>query len=97
MSTGYRQARPRLSALKWLVLAAVVWSQLAFAVHQFDHLAADFGDTCAVCLKFDRDDDALVGAAPAGRTPATATAISTRADASAPTLGFSLYRARASP
>lgn len=62
MNSGFRPGPPKFPAFKWLVLVALAWSQSASASHQLDHHATDLGETCVVCLKFDRDDNALVDA-----------------------------------
>jgi len=97
MSTGSCLARPSGSALKWLILAALAWSQLAFAAHQFDHQAADLGDTCAICLKFDRDNDVVVDTAACVSKPASGTATAISTACTVPEAGYALYHARASP
>jgi len=55
-----RHRNTQRSALRWLILVALTWSQLSFAVHQFDHKIVDLGEPCAVCVNLDRDDDALI-------------------------------------
>ena len=70
MNNVIRQGLTKTSAFKWLVSVALAWSQLASATHQLDHQASDLGETCAICLKFDRDDDALIDA---GEEPALST------------------------
>ena len=97
MSTGFRQVPPRQSALKWLILLVFAWSQLAFAVHRFDHQAADPGETCSVCLQFERDDEAPIDAGEFCPVPPTAIAAPIGADGASPTPGRSHYSARASP
>ena len=62
MNSDFRPKPPEISAFKWLVVVALAWSQLASATHQLDHHASDLGETCAICLKLDRDDDALLDA-----------------------------------
>jgi hypothetical protein len=47
-------------ATVWLGLLSIAWLQLAFAVHQFDHVADYVGDTCEVCVQLDRIDDVTV-------------------------------------
>jgi len=97
MSTGTCLASPRVSALKWLILVALAWSQLAFAAHQFDHQLGDIGDTCAVCLNFNRDDEGLVDTAHCGSMPPSGTVAPVSAARIVPAAGYTLYRARASP
>lgn len=46
--------------LSSLLLLAILFAQLAFATHQFDHSSTDIGDTCAECLLLDRTGDAPV-------------------------------------
>lgn len=48
--------RRNLSAVQWLILVALAWSQLAFAEHQFDHDALESSEGCSLCVQFDRDD-----------------------------------------
>lgn len=55
MSLIRLQQRPNVSVLKWLILLALAWSQLAFADHQTHHdLHAD--EHCSICVQHDRDD-----------------------------------------
>lgn len=44
----------------WVGLLSIAWLQLAFAVHQFDHVADYVGETCQVCVQLDRVDDVTV-------------------------------------
>jgi hypothetical protein len=98
MFQQFRNRRLQLLAAKWLILAVLAWSQLAFAVHRADHQAADLVDTCTICAQFDRFGDAPVDvvdnltAAPSPETIVQACDESFTAQQS-----FSLFRARASP
>lgn len=46
----------RMTTTKWLMLFAMMWSQLVFAGHQFDHNVSDSSGSCSVCVQLDRDD-----------------------------------------
>jgi hypothetical protein len=83
--------------IKWWLLFVLVWSQAAFAAHQFSHELADIGEVCAVCLHFDRDDEAAPDAGSCHCMPAVVpgdAAVSISPGQSEP---FRLYRSRASP
>jgi hypothetical protein len=58
-NNNIRKAIKRPTAV-WFGLLSIVWLQLAFAVHQFDHVADYVGDTCEVCVQLDRVDDVTV-------------------------------------
>ncbi len=92
-----QSARRRTGLVAWCLLGVLAWCQLAFAVHQFNHSAVDASEACAVCLQFDRNDDAAVDSA-AAPLPNTA-AILSRAEPPVAIAehGFSHYAARASP
>jgi len=55
-----------------LVLAALAWTQLAFASHQFDHPATAPDDTCPICLQLDRTGESVAPVSPAAAWPETA-------------------------
>lgn len=40
----------------WFLFVALAWLQLAWAGHQFQHVAGDLGAPCTVCLQLDRLD-----------------------------------------
>lgn len=80
------------------MLVALVWSQFAYAAHQFEHDATDVAESCAICLQFDRNDDvttdsercqALLFHAAMSGTDSQCVELTTER--------FSLYRSRASP
>ena len=50
------------AALARLLVLLIVWSQASFAAHQFEHAIDDVGEPCAVCLQFERCDDAVPAA-----------------------------------
>jgi hypothetical protein len=85
------------STLKWLVLVALAWSQLAFALHQSHEHAGDRHATCAVCKHFDRDDAILDVEIQSGATDTTAILNPVNAEIPSPAESCSHYRARASP
>lgn len=41
----------------WFAILCVAWLQLSSAAHELDHVAEQNGDSCEVCVKFDRTDD----------------------------------------
>ena len=47
------------AAVARLLLFLVLWSQASFAAHQFEHDFDDVGETCAICLQFERGDDVI--------------------------------------
>ena len=47
------------AAFARLLVLLILWAQTSSAAHQFEHVIDDVGETCAVCLQFERDDDAL--------------------------------------
>ncbi len=53
----------KTSAAKWILAAALLWSQVVFAEHQFEHAPGDLDKSCVVCVQLDRDDGAFVNAA----------------------------------
>lgn len=89
--------RQKHTMLKGLTLVAFVWSQFAFAAHQLEHDTVDHEEHCAVCVKFDRDDDTLVGNAPTLLVPLVDKAVAIDATVSVSIPSTSLFRARASP
>lgn len=97
MSTTSNQHRSNGSALKWLILVALAWSQLAFAAHQFDHQATDIGETCVVCVKFDRDDHVLIDTGVSVSVSPSATPDAGHSTSAAPIQACAHYAARASP
>ena len=50
---------PTKTALLRLLLLLFLWSQASFAVHQHEHDVEDVGESCAVCLQFERSDDVV--------------------------------------
>ena len=95
MSLIRLQQRPNVSVFKWLILLALVWSQLAFADHQTHHdLHAD--ENCPVCVQHDRDDSvpAELDLSPSHSCSLPDIAV----DSTDPgTQSFSIYSARAPP
>ena len=89
-----RQNKP--TAL-WLLLALLAWSQTSLAAHQLDHPIAEIDEFCAVCLKFERDDDVIADGGSAPVLPATSFSVAVDAVAAVRAEGFSHYRSRASP
>ena len=96
MTIDIRTAFPWVSAIKWLILAALAWSQLALAGHQFEHEAAEPADDCTICVQFDRDDT-LIDEPQVSAPPTTADTVSVAIVAVAPTAAPNFFRARASP
>ena len=97
MSTELRPTRPVASALKWLILAALVWSQFALAVHQLNHEATETGNACSVCLQFERDEDAVVDAPQAALAPALPSTAINATESGVNARCATHFRARASP
>ena len=42
-----------------LSLFLVLWAQASFAAHHFEHDIDDIGETCTICLQFERSDDVI--------------------------------------
>ncbi len=89
-----RQTGPTLTPLLLVLLA---WSQVSFALHQFDHSINELDETCAVCVQFERDDDVIVDADGMSVLPVASFAVPAEAVAAVRAEGFSHYRSRASP
>ena len=97
MISRIRREKPELSAVRWLILFALAWSQFVFAAHHADHHATDASETCAVCLQFERNDDAVTDVnhvTAASSFHAITPALSAR---NTDHKTYSLFRARASP
>ena len=85
------------SILKHVSLAVLVWSQFVFAFHASDHDILDEREHCAICVQFDRDDEALVTGQTASLPLVANRSVLTDAVASLPASVPSFFRARASP
>ena len=81
----------------WLLLVLLAWSQASFALHQLDHSITELGETCAVCLNFERDDDVIVDSGGALLLQAASSVVVAEAVVAVRAEGFSHYRSRASP
>lgn len=91
------QTNRTASTLRWLILTALAWSQLASALHPLHHDATDANEPCAVCLNLERDHGAPVGdPATCFRSP-IAGAVQTDRHALVTAVHSPLYRSRASP
>lgn len=97
MLSRFHTARPCLSVLGWLALAVFAWSQLAAAVHQFEHHANELDETCAVCLQLERNGQAAVDDHPDHSLALPTYTVEVVSIVFAPIRHFSLYRTRASP
>ena len=98
MQSAPAQAISKVSALKWLILFALAWSQLTLAAHDIQHQTADeLDEVCEACLQIDRDGDVLTDPGSVGAQ----SVISVSADGSLapgrPIEGLTRFRARASP
>ena len=84
-------------AILWVVLVLLVSAQVSFAFHHHDHSMSETGETCEVCLQFERDDDA-VSHATLVLTPSVPSAGTTEIPVvfNRPET-FASYRSRASP
>ncbi|MFK8017913.1 MAG: hypothetical protein AB8G17_21010 [Gammaproteobacteria bacterium] len=85
----------RAQAVKWLVLVALLWAQVGFADHQFDH-DEPMDDDCRICLQQDRDD-VVVDVSLRGAVPVASSRFSCFLPPSANLLPPTFYNARASP
>ena len=87
----------RANHLSWLLLALLACSQLSFAAHQFDHATADAGETCAVCLQFERNDDAPIDTPDVSLPPTATLPVLEESPAAFRAYVFAHYASRASP
>ena len=92
-----QSARKCTGLLAWCLLGSLAWSQLSFAAHQFNHSALEAGETCVVCVQFDRNDHAAVDSAAAPLPHAGAIIAHAEPPVAIAAHGFSHYAARASP
>ena len=97
MNSASPQAASTVSAHRWLILVALVWSQLAFAGHQLDHAEPGVGEVCEACLQIDRDGDTLPGDPAATSQPAKEALAVSVAESSAFAPHATQFQARASP
>ena len=89
-------SRSRSSVLRWLVLVLIASSQLAFAFHQIHH-DSELGETCAVCLQLDRDDQGPLSDNDPERSSLDKSETAIVRSAHAPAVPITRYRSRASP
>lgn len=61
MRSKLYKLRSGVSLVGSVVLAAFIWSQFAFALHQFDHDVTEHDEFCTFCVSFDRDHDVAAG------------------------------------
>ena len=97
MLRNRRTPQSLANRLSWLLFALLAWSQLSFAVHQFDHRAVDAGETCEICLQSERNGDAPVGAADVSVSPAKTILVPGESQVAFHAYYFSGYASRASP
>lgn len=88
--------RPGAGRTALAILLALFWVQLGIAAHQFDHVTAELGDYCEVCVKLDRAGDALSPAVPPA-APVPSARVATPAHVVADVIAPSRYRSRAPP
>ena len=89
--------RSRASHLSWFLLFVLAGAQLAYAAHQFEHSTHETGETCAVCLQFDRNDDVPVDATDVSAQSVGANFIAAESPAPIRAQRFTHYASRASP
>ena len=85
------------SALKWLILMALLCAQMAFASHQLAHNADDLGDSCYSCSSFERLEDGVSDVVVPITFPAATTALAVSPAGRDVTSIPQVYSARASP
>ena len=88
--------RKRITPAQILVLA-LAWSQVSLAVHQFEHSIDEIGESCSVCLQFERSDDALAATGSPVPSPWVSTAAAGQDAVAARVETLSPYQSRASP
>ena len=92
-----RNLRSEKSALKWLILIGLLWTQSAYASHQLTHGADELGKSCQICAGYEYFEKALSNADCASTIPATASALSTSFAIREIADHLRVYSARASP
>ena len=97
MQSASTQALSKVSALKWLVLVALAWSQLSLAAHDIRHQPAELDEGCEICLQVDRDGDVLADPACAGAQSVNGVSADSSAAPRRLTERVTRFRARASP
>ncbi|MEM9208161.1 MAG: hypothetical protein AAGA61_02850 [Pseudomonadota bacterium] len=100
MATIDNQPFRQPSAQRWLVLVALVLSQLAYAAHDCEpahHEHTELQTGCDICLQFDRDDDVLPFSMAIVTRPGLHRHATVDRPESATARRFSHYLTRASP
>ena len=97
MTIGVRNLRSEKSALKWLIVVGLLWSQFAYAGHQLTHGADEIGERCQICTGYDHFEDALSDAVCAATIPVAASVLPTRFAVLEAAERLRAYSARASP
>lgn len=92
-----RHALPKSGPALCLLLFALAWFQLAYASHQFEHVAGDVAGACVVCTQLERlDSGAFHEPGEIGFT-AAAPAAAARDGAAVVPVAIRRYRSRAPP
>ena len=97
LSRGSSKARTKARALKWVVLAVLVWPQFASAEHGHNHALDGPSHVCAICQQLDSGEHPLADAAPTHAIPPAAPSLKPASVAVESTVPFPHYSARASP
>ena len=97
MFSDFRRNSLHVSAAKCLIVFALCWSQLAFALHEAHHHAAESAESCVVCIQLDRVDDTLATANCISDEPQSAAVLPALPSNAIGQRGDVFYRARASP
>lgn len=98
MHSAPAQATSKVSALKWLILFALAWSQLTPAAHNIGHQTADeLDEVCEACLQIDRDGDVLIDPGSVSAQSITSVSAGGSLVLGRPIEGLTRFRARASP
>ena len=97
LSRGSSKARTKARALKWVVLAVLVWPQFASAEHGHNHALDGPSHVCAICQQLDSGEHPLADAAPTHAIPPAAPSPKPASVAVESTEPFPHYSARASP
>ncbi len=80
-----------------LFLVLLAWAQVSHAAHQFEHSLDEAGETCSVCLLFERYDDAIAAAEREDPAPGTSPLVAVRPQTDFRSRAFTPYLSRASP
>ena len=97
MITIVRSPGSERSALKWLILTGLLWTQFAYASHQLTHGTEELGEPCQICTSYDHSEKALSDTACPAKEPPIAFGLPTCLTILAIADHSRVYSARAPP